>query len=187
MEEKESLYFIAIIPPEPHKSEVTSIKQHFAENYKSKAALKSPPHITLQMPFKKKDKDINEIFETMTSFTSEKEAFPVEVQGYDCFRPRVIFLNIEKNESLLRLQYELSRELQTRHGIFHSTHKNNGFHPHMTVAFRDLKPAQFKLAWEVFKDKKMHFSFLVNKLTLLKHNGRFWEEYKEFFFRKADL
>jgi 2'-5' RNA ligase len=46
-----SLYFIAIIPPQPVFEETWQLKNHFKEHYQSKASLNSPPHITLHMPF----------------------------------------------------------------------------------------------------------------------------------------
>ena len=46
-----NLFFIALIPPEPIKSEVMAFKKEMEEKFDSKAALRSPPHITLHMPF----------------------------------------------------------------------------------------------------------------------------------------
>ncbi|MEM9078853.1 MAG: 2'-5' RNA ligase family protein, partial [Bacteroidota bacterium] len=49
------LYFIAIIPPDPIFSFALQQKEYIAEYYNSKAALRSPPHITLHMPFRLKE------------------------------------------------------------------------------------------------------------------------------------
>ena len=51
MKPSANLYFIALLPPVEVAEEVTEIKQFFARNYNSRAALKSPPHVTLQPPF----------------------------------------------------------------------------------------------------------------------------------------
>jgi 2'-5' RNA ligase len=180
MDKKECLYFIAIVPPEPHKAKVTAIKQHFAEKYNSKAALKSPPHITLQMPFKVNDEKLLVIEDSIITYCNGQNPFNIKINGYSCFKPRVIFLNIKESQPLWDMQKGLSKTLQ-KHSIFHSTHKDNGFHPHMTVAFRDLKPSSFLEGWEEKKEEKIEFEFEANHITLLKHNGRNWEEYKNFF------
>ena len=49
--EKRKQYFVALIPPSPVYEEAQALKEYFREKYNSKAALNSPPHITLHMPF----------------------------------------------------------------------------------------------------------------------------------------
>ena len=44
-------YFIAIIPPEPIHDQIVNIKKDISTKHNTYAALKSPPHITLHMPF----------------------------------------------------------------------------------------------------------------------------------------
>ena len=56
----EGLYFIGILPPEDIKKKITDIKHVVARKFGSKHALNSPPHITLRMPFKWKDKKIDD-------------------------------------------------------------------------------------------------------------------------------
>ena len=53
--EDQKLYFIALVPPEPIFTEVEELKNYFSQHFESSAALKSPPHITLHMPFRLKD------------------------------------------------------------------------------------------------------------------------------------
>jgi len=52
MTEKYGRYFIAIIPAEPWYSEALQLKKEVRDVYESKGALRSPPHITLHMPFR---------------------------------------------------------------------------------------------------------------------------------------
>ena len=59
--ESENRFFIAIIPPEPVYTEALNWKHFFAEHYQSKAALKSPPHNTLHMPFVWKKRNQQEL------------------------------------------------------------------------------------------------------------------------------
>jgi 2'-5' RNA ligase len=54
------------------------------------------------------------------------------------------------------------------------------FHPHLTVAFRDLKKPNYQLAWEEFKSKNFQAEFIADKITLLKHTGKVWEIHQEF-------
>jgi hypothetical protein len=45
------LYFIAHVPEEPVFADLMALKTAVRDLYGSKAALRSPPHITLHMPF----------------------------------------------------------------------------------------------------------------------------------------
>ena len=47
-----SLYYIAIVVPEPLQSEITAFKTAIHQRFGAKSALKSPAHITLFPPFR---------------------------------------------------------------------------------------------------------------------------------------
>ncbi|MBK5277935.1 MAG: 2'-5' RNA ligase family protein, partial [Bacteroidia bacterium] len=66
--------------------------------------------------------------------------------------------------------------------IFNAQYKDMPFHPHLTLAFRDLKKPMFEKAWEEFKSKEYSESFAAKHFTLLKHNGKVWESLKDFEF-----
>ena len=175
-----ALYFIAIIPPPPIFEQASEIKNYFKEQYKSKAALNSPPHITLHMPFEWKEKKEEELITTLTVFAHDKETFPLKLLNFSCFAPRVIYLNILESEALRLFQKELHRFCKAELNIFNAQYKDLPFHPHLTLAFRDLKKPMFEKAWNEFKDKEFSDSFVVDRFTLLKHNGKLWESFKEF-------
>lgn len=44
-------YFLAIVPDEAICDEVTILKEQLRDSFGLKYALRSPPHITLKMPF----------------------------------------------------------------------------------------------------------------------------------------
>ena len=48
------------------------------------------------------------------------------------------------------------------------------FHAHITIAYRDLEP-NFKPAWEYFQNQELEMNFLCDQITILKHNGEFWQ------------
>ena len=67
-----ALYFIAIIPPSPIFEQASELKNHFMQQYQSKAALNSPPHITLHMPFEWKEKKEEELALNLNLFSKNK-------------------------------------------------------------------------------------------------------------------
>ena len=175
-----SLFFIALLPPQEIQDYATQVKQHFADKYNSRHAFKSPPHITLQPPFEWMDANLSVLEECLREFAAGQNSFPIKLNGYGAFIPRVIYINVEKTPHLLGLQNELMAHLENRLGIFNKISKTRPFTPHMTVAFKDLKRKNFWNAWEEFKGRELHFEFTVDKLTLLLHNGRYWNTESEF-------
>jgi len=65
-------------------------------------------------------------------------------------------------------------------GIVDKNSRSRRFAPHMTVAFRDFKPATFRRAWPEFKERAFFGEFLAKNLTLLKHDGQKWQVFSEF-------
>jgi 2'-5' RNA ligase len=175
-----ALYFLAIIPPSPLYEEALGFKNYFKENYHSKASLNSPPHITLHMPFQWKEEKEEELVQTFAEFKPTVKSFDLKLSGFGSFPPRVIFIDVEKNERLEKLHKELHLHCKKELNIFNASYKDKGFLPHLTLAFRDLKKPLFTKAWEEFEKKAYSNTFQVDKFVLLKHNGKVWEIFKEF-------
>jgi hypothetical protein len=53
----------------------------------------------------------------------------------------------------------------------------------MTIATRDLKEPAFEKAWPEFSKRSFENSFTAKSLYLLKHNGKFWEWFREYPFK----
>jgi len=177
---KGALYFLAIVPPSPIYEEALALKNYFKENYKSKASLNSPPHITLHMPFQWKQEKEEELIKTFENFSSTVKPFDLKLSGFGSFPPRVIFVDVVKNENLEMLHKALHQHCKRELNIFNANYKDKGFLPHLTLAFRDLKKPLYTKAWEEFEKKEYSNSFKVDKFVLLKHNGKVWEVFQEY-------
>lgn len=186
MEKSPSLYFIALLPPQAIQDEVTSYKQHFAERYESRHALKSPPHVTLQPPFKWHDDNQAVLEDCVREFAIARTAVPMTLCGFGAFPPRVIYVNVLKTPKLLAIQAELTAHMEFSLGICEPKEKSRPFSPHMTIAFKDLKRSHFKAGWKEFKDRPLYYPFTADRLTLLLHNGQRWNVCQEFPFNSTD-
>jgi 2'-5' RNA ligase len=172
-------FFIALLLSEEVQQVVNNIKQKFAEVYNSRAAQKSPPHITLQSPFEWEIENIQKLEQNLIEFSQKQFPVPIILDNFGAFKPRVIFINVLKTSELLAIQKKLMEELELSLKIVDRDFKNRSFSPHVTVGFRDLNKENFYRAWKEFKNYKIHFEFTVNHLTLLIHNGNNWEIYKK--------
>ncbi|HEY3402123.1 MAG TPA: 2'-5' RNA ligase family protein [Ohtaekwangia sp.] len=181
-EEKLKQYFIALIPPPPVYDDALRLKNYFRDQYNSKASLNSPPHITMHMPFRWKEAKENDLIESLRGFSLGRSSFKLQLLNFGAFAPRVIFIDVTPHEELARLSKELHRFCKRDLNLFNAAYKDQAFHPHLTLAFRDLKKPMFLKAWEEFQERKFSASFTVDKLVLLKHNGKVWDVFRQFDF-----
>ncbi len=177
-----SKYLIALIPPSPLVEEIQVLKHHFKDTYQSKASLNSPPHITLHMPFEWRDTKEEILIAALRKFVSGKTHFELQLQDFSRFAPRVIYLNVLESEPLRTLQSDLHSFCKTELNLFNARYRDLPFHPHITLAFRDLKKEKFEKAWAEFKEKNFAGNFIIEKITLLKHDGKVWNPYADFDF-----
>lgn len=176
----EALFFIALLPPQVIQDYATKVKRHFDLYYNSRHAFKSPPHITLFPPFKWQQEHVKILSESLSTFASSNPKIDITLDRFGAFPPRVIYIHVDRSPALLNLHQCLIEHLETSIELTDSKEKSRPYAPHMTVAFRDLTKQNFKLAWEEFKDRSLHFEFTATHLTLLKHDGQRWQIYSEF-------
>lgn len=93
--------------------------------------------------------------------------------GFDCFKPRVIFVHVLESKSLKLLQSNLEQFLLSKEA-FPIKKTTREYHPHITIANRDLMKHDFAPAWEHFRNKEYESSFEANGMTLMKHDGARW-------------
>ncbi|HET8859776.1 2'-5' RNA ligase family protein [Marivirga sp.] len=175
---KSSLFFIGICPSHPISDEIHGIKESFHQKHETKGALRSKAHITLQMPFKFSQNKESTLIQSLEDFFGGMKSFEIQLDGFGKFEPRVIFINVVDNPRLDAIQKSLAHFMK-KFQIFGSTHKNNGFHPHITVAFRDLKKTTFYKIWDEVENVQFKKSFRADTITIFKHNGVSWDIYKE--------
>ncbi len=180
-----SKYFIAMVPPSPTYELAAQWKEYFKVEFNSKAALNSPPHITLHMPFEWKTKNESELIDQLTIFSASQKPFELELKNFGSFPPRVIFINVVDNPALTQLQASLARFCKTELNLFNANRLDQPYHPHLTVAFRDLKKAVFPKAWAFVRDLDFHAQFTCQEVVLLKHDGKVWNKQTLFALNKG--
>lgn len=172
-------YFIAVVPPEPLLSEIHDIKSAIFKSYQTKGALQSPAHITLHMPFSFEEEKENKLISCLESFWFDAQ-FQIVLDDYSCFEPRVVFINVVNQYKLLELQKRLVGHVKRHLSLFNQADDMRGFHPHITVAFRDLKKAVFYKVWDEYQTKPFKAEFTCNSFSLLKHQKDHWTVLKDF-------
>lgn len=166
-------YFIAIVIPEPIFSEIEAVKQELYTTHGLKGALRSPAHITLHRPFEWKEEKEQELIRKISDFRFQVP-FPITLENFSFFEPRVIYANVNPNEKLYELHGQLTSFAKRELKLFNESEDKRGFHPHITVAFRDLKKPKFYELKPQFESKKLEGNFQYTGFSLLKLEKK-WE------------
>jgi 2'-5' RNA ligase len=168
------MYFIAILAPDSINQQVLQWKYFMRDRFSCVVALKSPAHITLISPFCI-DSGLQPLLEaSLDSFSSQRRKFLVTVKNFDSFKPRVIFVHVEQSKTLEQLKEDLENIL-FENSLFPIKKETRAFHPHITLANRDLHKKDFLSAWEHFKNRKYKHSFQADGISLMKHTGAKWD------------
>ena len=177
-----NLYFIALIPPPKICAEVSAFKEYIAKRHNSKKALRVIPHITLKAPFTLSSLRDNEVRRWFASTTPNLPPFIVQLDGFGAFdNPAnpVLFVKPTINEGMKILQRNIITGFTEKFPEIPVHFHEHEFHPHMTVAYRDLTYDAFKKAWPEFQHKEFTASWECNSFCLLKHDGNMWQVMEE--------
>lgn len=180
--QQNNLYFVALLPPSPVYEEAQEYRLYFKENYNSEHALKSPPHITLLSPFRLEKEKYDQLESVLDGISQSITPFTVRLRNFSTFPPGVIYIDVESDEELINLQQKLEQTARKKSDLFNYNYHRRDYHPHLTLAFKDLSKDNFHKAWQEFKDKKYRADFKAESLTLLKHDGQCWQVENEFNF-----
>jgi len=173
---KENLYFIALIPRRELREKITAFKQDFATRFNSSKALKVYPHITLKAPFNASVNAHAELISWFNDLYINQKPFTIELKNFGAFHNKnnpVIYVKPVVTKELKFLQENLIASFSSLFpGDLHTVDLD--FHPHVTVAYRDLTPEMFSKAWEEYKLKSFDTLFEVDAFYLLQHDTKKW-------------
>ena len=182
-----ALYYIAVVLPSPLADVVKTLQHRAHTAYYSHAALRSPPHITLQPPFRLPLDQVASLKQVLAEFALQYLSFAVELGGFGCFPPRAVFVRVIENQMLPVIQHDLTKTL-TENLIVGTDEKSfRAFQPHITIAFRDLTQRHFRSLWGELEQGSFADQFTAKGITLLRHNGKSWTAEADFPFRQEDF
>ncbi|HET8865450.1 MAG TPA: 2'-5' RNA ligase family protein [Gracilimonas sp.] len=180
MSSKTDLFLIAIIPPNPLGDKIQQLKLEVKEKFNSSHSLNAPPHITLLSPFGMDEELGDNLNSLLEVFAQGFQTLEIQLNDFSTFPPRVVFIDVKKSDPLMELQQKLEETARSKPDMFSYNYHEREYHPHITLAFKDLTKANFRKAWKEFEDRRFNEHFLAGDLSLLKHDGEQWSVIKEF-------
>jgi 2'-5' RNA ligase len=174
-------YFLALIPPAHILEKAHHIKQLIRDEFGVKYALKSPPHITMKMPFNYNEAKEEVLEKKLFDFLEGQGRFLVKICGVGTFGNRVIYLNIEKSPELALFQSSLKTFCKRELNLVDELSDRN-YHPHLTVAFKDIKPNLFPEIYKLVEKNAFDQGFVAEDLVILKRVEHNWKVDKKLVF-----
>jgi len=166
------MYFVALVLPSTLNEKILVYKNMMHEKYDCSVALKSPAHITLVPPFwmeEEKEKQLTRDIDKVNM-----EPFSITTNDFSAFKPRTIFIAPALNDTLNQLK-KLSDDIFNNNNQYKIKIDTRHFHPHITIATRDLHKKDFAEAWPYFEGKEFKEEWIVNGISLLRHNKKNWD------------
>jgi len=171
-------FFVALIPPDPWFSFFENIKKELEQRFGLRAAQRSPAHITIHRPFVWKIEKKEFLIKSFLRFSFQ--SFTCRMNGYDVFeKNRVLYARPESNEELHLLYRQFADFAALQWNITTEKKHNRPFHPHITLAFRDVKPDVFNQLKEIFSRRELLADIPFSSLYLLEWKSGKWEPVAE--------
>lgn len=173
------LYFIAFTFPPAVRVLIEQLKLEISEECQSFHALKTPAHITLLSPQYFTNEQIDKLELLLQAQCGLVHPQAGRLNGFGHFRKDVLFLKCELNEEIYRFQREM---IASFHSHLQSVDwkMSAKWHPHVTVAFRDLTEEAFMRVWPKLEFRMFEADFILDTITLFKHNEKHWQVEKRF-------
>jgi 2'-5' RNA ligase len=167
------MYFIAIMLPSHLNEKVLKYKNLMLEKYNCQVGLKSPAHITLVPPFWMEDEKEEQLISDINSLSRDLHPFQVSTNNFSAFSPRTIFIAVSPNDQLAEIKKR--SDFFFKSNSYHIKIETRPFHPHITIATRDLFKKSFHEIWPWFAEKKFEEEWIADGLSLLRHNKKNWD------------
>ena len=167
------MYFIAIVLPEELNKKIRKWKELMHEKYGCSVGLRSPAHITFVPPFWMEEEKEQQLITDVDVISSPVQPFTISINNFSAFKPRTIFADVIVDEALQKLKAAVDTFFSKAE--YKVKIDNRPFHPHITIATRDLHKKDFNDAWPTFENKKFKANWEANGLSVLRHNRINWD------------
>ena len=144
------------------------------ERFDCKVGLKSPAHITMVPPFWMEVEKEEVLFKDVHDLCCNNHPFVLNTINFSAFKPRTIFIDLKMGQKLIELKTKTDNFF--RNNLKYQIKiDDRPFHPHITIATRDLHKKTFHEAWPLFENKKFLEEWTVEGLSVLRHNKKNWD------------
>ena len=164
-----TLKLIAILPPTGIAEKVKQEQQFIADRWGPKHALRTPPHLTIIPPLAVNPTSFNAIKRMAAVIASGMNPFTIQLKGYGAFKPRVVYIHPVIPPAMQTLYRQWRDALEVELPQLLDRYPDLPYHPHLTLAHRDVYPDQFSSIWRHYQGRSFDAHFEVKSFWILHH------------------
>ncbi|GAB2783303.1 2'-5' RNA ligase [Hymenobacter luteus] len=168
-----NLYLVALLPPEPIRSEVWALKQEVHQRTGSRNAISLPAHITLVPPLRQPPAFDAAAAAALRAFAATQSACAIGLENFAWFQRRTLYVHVSRPAAVQELHNALYQWCATRLPVVPAP--TRPFVPHVTLATRDLPPDMTAALHAEFQRRTYIASAIWHELVLFRHDGRNWQ------------
>jgi 2'-5' RNA ligase len=143
---------------------VRQLQLKISQLFHAKETLKLEPHITIKYAFT--ISNLQSVENYFKELTNQIKPFEIKIKSIESFDVNVVFISIEKNNTLTNLHLKILNDLKQRFSIRPAEYEGKNFHFHITLAYKDIDNKTFKKIKDKLKNEKSQFTFTLHKLGI---------------------
>ncbi|UOQ77079.1 2'-5' RNA ligase family protein [Hymenobacter sp. 5516J-16] len=132
------LFLMALLPPEPIRSDIWALKQEMHQRTGSRNAVNLPPHITLIPPLRQPASFAAAAAASLREFGCAQKACLVGLEDFAWFQSRTLYVHVAQAQAVQQLHEALHHWCAMQLPAVPAP--TRPFVPHVTLATRDLPP-----------------------------------------------
>ena len=180
------MYFLAIVLPKDLNEKVLKYKHIMQQKYNCRVGLKSPAHITLVPPFWMEQNKEQHLLRDIDLISSRYSPFIIVTDNFSAFKLKTIFIALAPNKHLDEVKAATDNFFMNN--LFYSIKTDTrSFHPHITIATRDLFKKDFFEIWPWFESQKFFEEWKAEGIAVLRHNKKNWDVIHTSQFKQQDF
>lgn len=173
--------FIGILTPPDLTAAVEEARGWMKKSWGCRSGMKTPPHITLIPPFPQlpgtpepEENDLTNFVRGLNTELRDSHRLPLEIalEGVGHFGPRTLFFSVKPTPALVNLQSAMEARIRER---WPDLLGKNTFHPHLTVANRDIPPEALAPSLEWLGKRAPSRQFPCSRVTLFLWKEEQWK------------
>lgn len=132
--------------------------------------LKQSPHITIKAPFTAQK--LAPFVKYLENVAKTCKPFDIELNGFNYFWQKVIFLDVKENPTLKKLHLKVLDDMEKKFKIEQHEFEGKNIKFHSTIALGDVTKARLRKAKEYLKKYKPTFKFKTKTLAIFYYLGK---------------
>ena len=168
-------HFIGVLLPDDLARAVEECRRYMNRTYGCRSGYATPVHVALVPPFAlPRDYTTEDVVEALLRGVPQDFGFIAHTENFDAFGDRTLFAAVVSSPGWNRLKNAAETTLR---GAFPGCLRKDPrpFHPHITVANRDIPPGASTVALRFLNGKKFEEDFPVDNMTVFVCKGGVWK------------